>query len=466
MVAQMITNQYAAAKSRHSFVVGGSRRMSALTALRNSFSSTQHRGSVNSQDDVASLLSNPGAFLGPSGTNDAAGVDKNEGMMNDMGEHKPLTSDISKQQRGSVSSMASTNSQPVGLPVPNGTGSAAPSHNGSTNSSSLSILEQQKAVNESLRLQIQENIRKQNEWFRQMQAQQAQPLGNASVTSAGIVPQTTAAIPPTTGSGLNVPIGGQAGAMGTSETNPLTAAASANQFGTMSKHMAAMGMAAGMQHAQAANMPGMQQPQQPQAGSMHPAGMATGFPFVQNSAALMNNPAAAARLQALLLQQQQQQNGLPNSMNMMSSRIPPPQQNQFAQSQQQQARMSLGSHPPQFPQQQQQQQQQQAPPGVENLLGGPSVVPSASVATANNNNNNAKSSSGNSAMQPPQHPLSSTTMATPPNSLNSSGGSGTMPPPAFVGSKSNHDNKDSGSGGEPTKKPPWNRPLSPGSFHW
>ena len=442
MVAQMITNQYAAAKSRHSFV-SGARRMSALYALRNSFSATQQR---NSAPEALLSMSSQVASSGIAQNNsegglapmlDSSGISENQSLASFQNSTMAGTAIVgATPNQGTTTSARANNPQihsgTVGHQYQQqqqqiqGDGNAA-----SGNSTSIAMLEQQKALNEQLRIQIQENLRRQNEWFRQMQAQQQSQQRSNSNNNATqpLEEQRSSAAAEVT------PHAGVAGALGEQpqQNNPQSLAYLKDDVATtpmanMTKNMTAMGIVAGSQ----------------QGANMQHAGVA-GFPFgaQASAAALMNDPTAAARLQALLLQQKQQQqlNGVHNPMNMLSSRIQQ-QQQQIPQQQLPQG-LALGQQQ-QFPQSQQQQQL------MENILRGPSVVPNAT----------GKSYSSSSI---PQQQVSREVAGS-----ESSQSNRPMPPPAIVPKVNANDDGGAAAAGGGAKQPqdPVDRPLSPSSFHW
>ncbi|KAL7577542.1 hypothetical protein ACA910_015075 [Epithemia clementina (nom. ined.)] len=499
LVAQIITNQYATAKTRHSFVLGGSRRMSALSSLRGSFASStqEQRHSIHSPENSASLLHQQpmaglSAFMAvASSSGDSAGANneggristggKSDGQSSDSSDvHKTVEASAAANRASNAGPIISNNSQAIG-PItslqyqqqqqqpqqqpPNTLGSDTTPAAANAGGGNLNSLEQQKALNERLRLQIQENIRRQNEWLRQMQqaqqqAPQAQANGTASVTSSNGTEgeqqqqqqQQQQNLQPNNvqqnagANNLQLQMAQQAGI---SSSAPATGSNAPSPFGAMAnmtKHMAAMGMAAGIQQQQQQQ----QGPSMLQTGGL--SGGLSGFPFPNSaaSAALLNNPATAARIQALLMQQQQQ-HGMQNTMNMLSSQAQQQQQNPFLQQQLQQ-RLALGlQHQSQLSQQ----------------IGGPGGAPNTSITTNNSGGNTMQGqqqqhygSSSSSASS--GGPNSNSNIVSQPNNIG--GGLGTMP--SHLGSNSTAKDGDGSIAGATTAPQPSQSTLSPGSFHW
>lgn len=194
-VAQIITNQYEASRSQRP---SGFNSSSFTTS--NSFGSPQSssypiRDSVTSTASFGSVQSSPGIFQ----TRDSVTSNASAGTVGTLNERLAGMGAVSSlpSQLGSVSSSGdqsrnvSLKSSPEGVfsgtapnPKPQTTGDTRPSYRvpvpqnqiasstPSTPSNSQTMLEQQKAINEKLRMEIQENIRKQNELFQKLQQQQ------------------------------------------------------------------------------------------------------------------------------------------------------------------------------------------------------------------------------------------------------------------------------------------------------
>mmetsp|Transcript_15215 Transcript_15215/g.33294 ORF Transcript_15215/g.33294 Transcript_15215/m.33294 type:complete len:611 (+) Transcript_15215:122-1954(+) len=372
-VARDITKRYNGMKTRHSISSsrGSIRRGSSvsmsttLSSLRNSLSS-QSQGGYRDSISAGALNQQMAAFS--NSLSIPSSVDARNNSVGSRPSLKALSEEmLSGRSRGGATSTSLEGSD------------QSQKMNKSQSNEPTSMIEQQKALNEKLRLEIEQNLRTQNELFQKMKAQQsgrpnmltpaAQLQRQSSQSSAGQMGATAPSLQQTHQidsvqqvGGFNNQIGQANGPASSQLNNPMAMAALPNrlggQFGSHGQGMTGVQQQQQQQQQMLStqNIQGIQAAQNMQGiGGHFQGGNDTGL-------ASSNQQSAAARLQmqALLAQPQQQQqtggfNRIGNQMQFQGM------QGQF--NQQQQGQM---------------QQQQQ----MLNMLRGPQVMPQTAQAVS------------------------------------------------------------------------------------